>query len=176
MTRTIQLVGTVDADHRLTALVPDDVPADEVKLAIVVDESHAETEDISSLDWAAAISREWKDDLADSAQDIYSLEDGEPINETHEVYLATFPFGDAPGMKLRPVLTLTGPIGPGSELKHGAANAQIGEREFVLIARADFDKLAAKARHWTEDEYWSQVALKALAGARAKGEKPIPLE
>lgn len=29
-----------------------------------------------------------------------------------EIYLASFPFGDIAGMKLRPVLTLTGPIGP----------------------------------------------------------------
>ena len=28
-----------------------------------------------------------------------------------EIYLAMFPFGDAPGMKLRPVLTLSQPIG-----------------------------------------------------------------
>jgi mRNA interferase MazF len=28
-----------------------------------------------------------------------------------EIYLAQFPFGDAPGMKLRPVLLLTGGIG-----------------------------------------------------------------
>ncbi len=28
-----------------------------------------------------------------------------------EIFLANFPFGDAPGMKLRPVLLLTGPIG-----------------------------------------------------------------
>src|SRR5438876_6134824 len=28
-----------------------------------------------------------------------------------EIYLAKFPYGDAPGMKLRPVLLLTGPIG-----------------------------------------------------------------
>jgi PemK-like, MazF-like toxin of type II toxin-antitoxin system len=28
-----------------------------------------------------------------------------------EIYLAKFPFGDAPGMKLRPVLLLTGPMG-----------------------------------------------------------------
>ncbi|HEX4793454.1 MAG TPA: hypothetical protein VH370_06660 [Humisphaera sp.] len=82
MTRTIQLVGNVDADHRLTALVPDDVPAGQVKLAIVVDENRAEAEDITSSDWAAAISCEWKDDLADSAQDVYSLNDGEPIIET----------------------------------------------------------------------------------------------
>ncbi len=27
-----------------------------------------------------------------------------------EIYLAQFPFGDAPGMKLRPVLLLTGPL------------------------------------------------------------------
>ncbi|MEX2308099.1 MAG: type II toxin-antitoxin system PemK/MazF family toxin [Pirellulales bacterium] len=29
-----------------------------------------------------------------------------------EIYLASFPFGDVAGMKLRPVLTLSGPIGP----------------------------------------------------------------
>ena len=28
-----------------------------------------------------------------------------------EIYLASFPFGDSAGMKLRPVLLLTGPIG-----------------------------------------------------------------
>jgi len=33
-----------------------------------------------------------------------------------EIYLAQFPFGDAPGMKLRPVLLLTGPVGPVPEV------------------------------------------------------------
>lgn len=28
-----------------------------------------------------------------------------------QIYLASFPFGDTAGMKLRPVLTLTGPLG-----------------------------------------------------------------
>jgi mRNA interferase MazF len=28
-----------------------------------------------------------------------------------EIYLARFPFGDVPGMKVRPVLLLTGPLG-----------------------------------------------------------------
>ena len=28
-----------------------------------------------------------------------------------DIYLASFPFGDSPGMKLRPVLALTGPLG-----------------------------------------------------------------
>ena len=33
-----------------------------------------------------------------------------------EIYLAQFPFGDAPAMKLRPVLLLTGPVGRGPEV------------------------------------------------------------
>lgn len=33
-----------------------------------------------------------------------------------EIYLAQFPFGDIPGMKLRPVLLLTGPVGPVPEV------------------------------------------------------------
>ncbi len=32
------------------------------------------------------------------------------------IYLASFPFGDTPGMKLRPVLALTGPLGPVPEV------------------------------------------------------------
>jgi mRNA interferase MazF len=34
-----------------------------------------------------------------------------PLIRPHEIYLASFPFGDTAGMKLRPVLTLTGPLG-----------------------------------------------------------------
>jgi len=33
-----------------------------------------------------------------------------------DIYLARFPFGDAPGMKLRPVLVLTGSLGPVPEV------------------------------------------------------------
>lgn len=33
-----------------------------------------------------------------------------------EIYLASFPFGDAPGMKLRPVYVLTEPVGPVPEV------------------------------------------------------------
>ena len=33
-----------------------------------------------------------------------------------EIYLASFPFGNVPGMKLRPVLLLTGPVGPVPEV------------------------------------------------------------
>ena len=33
-----------------------------------------------------------------------------------DIYLAQFPFGDVPGMKLRPVLLLTGPVGSVPEI------------------------------------------------------------
>jgi len=33
-----------------------------------------------------------------------------------EIYLANFPFGGSPGMKLRPVLLLTGPVGSVPEI------------------------------------------------------------
>lgn len=33
-----------------------------------------------------------------------------------EIYLANFPFGNMPGMKLRPVLLLTSPIGASAEI------------------------------------------------------------
>jgi hypothetical protein len=33
-----------------------------------------------------------------------------------EIHLAHFPFGDNAGMKLRPVILLTGPIGQGPEV------------------------------------------------------------
>src|SRR5207245_10067506 len=36
---------------------------------------------------------------------------GSQLMAPGEIYLAKFPYGDAPGMKLRPVLLLTGPIG-----------------------------------------------------------------
>jgi mRNA interferase MazF len=33
-----------------------------------------------------------------------------------EIFLASFPFGDVPGMKLRPVPLLTAPVGPSAEV------------------------------------------------------------
>ena len=51
---------------------------------------------------------------------------------------------------------------------------KIGGREFVLVAKRDFEKLAAQARRQTEDDYWIEAALEAEAKSRAKGENPIP--
>jgi hypothetical protein len=53
---------------------------------------------------------------------------------------------------------------------------KIGKREFILLSKPDFKKLAAQAQRQTEDDYWTKAALAAEASARAKGEKPISFE
>jgi hypothetical protein len=52
----------------------------------------------------------------------------------------------------------------------------IGKQEFVLLAKRDFEKLAAQAQRQTEDDYWTQSALHAEAKARSRKEKPIAFE
>ena len=51
---------------------------------------------------------------------------------------------------------------------------KIGGREFVLLAKQDFEKLAAQADRQSEDDYWTDAALAAEAAARAKKQMPIP--
>ena len=54
---------------------------------------------------------------------------------------------------------------------------KIGKREFVILAKRDFEKLAAQARlEKAEDDYWTRVALDAEAKAKASGDRPIPFE
>ena len=53
---------------------------------------------------------------------------------------------------------------------------RIGNKDFVLLAKRDFQKLAAQAQRQAEDDFWTQAALDAEAQARAKNEKPIPFE
>ena len=54
---------------------------------------------------------------------------------------------------------------------------KIGGREFVLLPKRDFQKLAAQAREEAvEDAYWTRAALEAEAKSRTMAEKPIPFE
>jgi hypothetical protein len=73
--KAIELVGDIDEQHRLQAQVPADVPAGPVRLIVLLPE-----EDEASVAWAQGISKEWADELRDSRQDIYTLEDGQPVN------------------------------------------------------------------------------------------------
>ena len=54
---------------------------------------------------------------------------------------------------------------------------KIGNREFVLLAKRDFVKLAAKAeKQQAEEDYWTKSALDAESKSRESGERPIPFE
>ena len=73
--KAIELIGDVDDQHRLQARVPEEVPAGLVRLIVLVPE-----EDETGAAWAHGIATEWADELRDARQDIYTLQDGQPVN------------------------------------------------------------------------------------------------
>jgi hypothetical protein len=73
----LKLVGHVDDQHCLTAAVPASVPTGPVTVLIVP----CSGEDDAGDEWIAGVAHEWSDDLDDRRQDIYSLNDGEPVLE-----------------------------------------------------------------------------------------------
>ena len=73
--KAIELIGDIDNQHRLQAQVPPELPAGPVRLIVFLPE-----EDETGLAWAQGISKEWADELRDPRQDIYTLEDGQPVN------------------------------------------------------------------------------------------------
>ena len=75
---TIRVVGRVDEEHRLTATVPVAVPTGQVEVVLIVPEGVGDATDVS---WEAGVAAEWRADLADTRQDIYSLADGMPVDE-----------------------------------------------------------------------------------------------
>jgi len=73
--KAIELVGDIDDQHRLIAQVPEGLPAGPVRLIVFVPE-----EGDAGSAWTRGIAREWADELADSLEDIYTLDDGQPVN------------------------------------------------------------------------------------------------
>ena len=75
--KTIELFGDIDAEHRLQARVPDELPVGPVRLIVLLPE-----EDEAGAAWTHGVTQAWADDLGDTRQDIYTLEDGQPVNAT----------------------------------------------------------------------------------------------
>jgi hypothetical protein len=74
--KAIELIGAIDKEHRLRAQVPQDLAAGPVRLIVLLPE-----EDEAGSAWAACIAREWSPELKDTREDLYTLEDGQPVNE-----------------------------------------------------------------------------------------------
>lgn len=73
--RAIELIGDVDEQHRLRAQVPDEVPAGQVRVIVFLP-----GEDEAGRFWAGGVASEWSAELSDPLEDIYTLDDGEPVN------------------------------------------------------------------------------------------------
>jgi hypothetical protein len=74
----VKVSGTVDAEHQLSARVPATIPPGPVTVLIVP----VPQEDEAGGVWTAGIAQEWGDELSDPRQDIYTLADGEPVDES----------------------------------------------------------------------------------------------
>jgi hypothetical protein len=73
--RAIELVGDIDDEHHLHARVPEVLPSGPVRILLLLPE-----EDEGGIAWEQGVAKEWADELADSRQDIYTLDDGQPVN------------------------------------------------------------------------------------------------
>ena len=74
----LRVTGRVDEHHRLTAELPDPIAAGPVELVIL---SPNTQEDDAGAAWANGVAVQWIDALADSRQDIYSMSDGEAVDD-----------------------------------------------------------------------------------------------
>jgi hypothetical protein len=73
--KAIELIGDIDEQHRLQAQVPEDLPVGPVRLIVLLAD-----EDSGGMAWGRGVANEWADELRDPGQDIYTLEDGKPVN------------------------------------------------------------------------------------------------
>jgi hypothetical protein len=79
MMKTIRVRGQVDEHHRLHADVPATVAPGPVEVDVVIP-SESRSEDDAGTAWEAGVAREWAQELTDPRQDIYTINDGEPID------------------------------------------------------------------------------------------------
>lgn len=73
--KAIELVGEIDKGHRLHADMPQEVPPGRVRVIVLLPE-----EDDAGSRWAHGVAKEWSAELRDQRQDLYTMEDGQPVN------------------------------------------------------------------------------------------------
>jgi len=72
--KAIEPIGDIDDRHHLRADVPKELPSGQVRPIVLPEEDHV------GAAWTQGVANEWSADLADPRQDIYTLEDGQPLN------------------------------------------------------------------------------------------------
>ncbi len=74
--KALEFDAEIDERCRLDIQLPSDTPRGPVKVLILLPELDY---DEVGIEWENGIAREWQEDLADERQDIYTLDDGEPV-------------------------------------------------------------------------------------------------
>ena len=72
--RAIELNAEVDQDRRIHLELPEGVPAGPARVLVLL----PEVDEVEGR-WQEMISREWRSELSDPREDIYTLDDGEPV-------------------------------------------------------------------------------------------------
>jgi len=75
MLKALELMGKVDAKHQLQAQMPEALPPGLVRIIVLIPQ-----EDEAGGAWMQGIAREWAAELHDPREDIYTLEDGKPVD------------------------------------------------------------------------------------------------
>ena len=73
--KAIELIGDIDEQHRLHAQVPTEIPVGQVRLIVILP-----GEDEAGALWANGAASEWSAELSDPREDLYTLNDGRPVN------------------------------------------------------------------------------------------------
>ena len=75
--KALELIGEVNDKSQLQAQVPETLPPGQVRIIVLIPE-----EDEAGAAWRQGIAREWAAELGDPREDIYTLEDGKPVDAT----------------------------------------------------------------------------------------------
>lgn len=78
MMRAFLFVAEVDENRNVQVTLPPTAPSGRARVLVLLPDET--TEDETDTVWMQALAREWSDELADEREDIYSLEDGEPVD------------------------------------------------------------------------------------------------
>jgi hypothetical protein len=75
MMQVLELMGEVNAKHLLQAQVPEALRPGPVRIIMLIPEA----EDAGAA-WRQGITPDWAAELSDPREDIYTLEDGKPLD------------------------------------------------------------------------------------------------
>lgn len=73
---SIRVHGRVDGNHHLLATVPESISPGPVDVLILLRDDGTE-----EPSWMNFVANEWREELQDTREDIYSLTDGVPVND-----------------------------------------------------------------------------------------------